>query len=241
MRRITLALTLPFALALACGTGVTQTPAKSDGKAKEEAKSTDDADAKAKARAEAKRPANPHADMKAPAPAPKEKGPPREITPSGETRDEKVAELALKVPKEWETQPVTSQMRLAQFVLPGPGGDAELVVFRFPGGAGGVQANIDRWKGQFKPPEGKSIDDVTKTTNFEAGKLKITLVDVSGHYAAPERPGSPTMVDEPDYRMLSAIVEGSGDAFFLKALGPSKTLSVWSKAYEEMLKAATAG
>jgi hypothetical protein len=240
MRRITLALSCTLAVALACGTGVTQTPAKSDGTAKDETKSKDDAEAKAKAkaRAEAKTPANPHADMKAP--APKEKGPPREITPSGETREEKVAELALAVPKEWETQPVTSQMRLAQFVLPGPGGDAELVVFRFPGGAGGVQANIDRWKGQFKPPEGKTIDDVTKTTNFDAGKLKVTLVDVTGHYAAPERPGSPTMVDEPDYRMLSAIVEGSGDAFFLKALGPSKTLDVWAKAYEEMLKAAKA-
>jgi hypothetical protein len=236
MRRITLALSF----ALACGTGVTQTPAKSDGKAKDDAKAKVDDDAKAK-RAEAKRPANPHADMKAPAAPPKEKGPPREITPSGETRDEKVAELALKVPKEWETQQVTSQMRLAQFALPGPGGDAELVVFRFPGGAGGVQANIDRWKGQFKPPEGKTIDDVTKTTNFDAGKLKVTLVDVTGHYAAPERPGSTTMVDEPDSRMLSAIVEGSGDAFFLKALGPRKTLDIWAKAYEDMLKAATAG
>lgn len=235
MRRITLALSF----ALACGTGVTQTPAKSDAKAKEDTKSTDDDDAKAKARAEAKRPANPHADMKAAAPKPK--GPPREITPSGETRDETVAELALKVPAEWETQPVSSQMRLAQFALPGPGGDAELVVFRFPGGAGGVQANVDRWKGQFKPPEGKTIDDVTKTTNFEAGKLKITLVDVTGHYAAPERPGSPTMVDEPEYRMLSAIVEGSGDAFFLKALGPRKTLELWAKPYQAMLEAATAG
>jgi hypothetical protein len=233
MRRTTLAL---LACTLACGTGVTQTPPKPDTKSDAKAK-PDEADAKAKAPLDAKRPANPHADMKAA--APKEKGPPRDVTPSGETRDEKVAELALKVPTEWETQPVTSQMRLAQFAWPGPGGDAELVVFRFPGGAGGVQANIDRWKGQFKPPEGKSIDDVTKTTNFEAGKLKITLVDVSGHYAAPERPGSPTMVDAPDHRMLSAIVEGSGDAFFLKALGPQKTIDVWAKPFEDMLKAAT--
>jgi hypothetical protein len=230
MRRTTLAL---LACALACGTGVTQTPPKPDGKSDAKAKEEPEPVAKAP---DAKRPANPHADMKA-AP-PKEKGPPRDVTPTGETREEKVAELALKVPAEWETQQVTSQMRLAQFAWPGPGGDAELVVFRFPGGAGGVQANIDRWKGQFKPPEGKSIDDVTKTTNFDVGKLKITLVDVTGHYAAPERPGSPTMVDAPDHRMLSAIVEGSGDAFFLKALGPEKTIAVWAKPFEDMLKAA---
>jgi hypothetical protein len=201
---------LPICVLLACGTGVTQTPAKSDPKAE---KKTDEKTPDAEAKAEAKAPPkDPHAGLKPSTPA--QKGPPREITPSGKTRDEKIAELTLKVPEEWESQPAASQMRLAQFVVPGPGGDAELVVFRFPGGAGGVQQNIDRWKGQFQPPAGKTIDDVTKTTNFEAGKLKITLVDVAGHYAAPERPGSPTMIDEPDYRMLSAIVEGSGDAFF---------------------------
>jgi len=233
MRPMIARVLVPLCFLLACGTGVTQTPAKSDPKADATSKAEPDAKAKAESKAP---PKDPHAGLK-PA-APQEKGPPREITPSGKTRDEKVAELTLKVPEEWESQPASSQMRLAQFVVPGPGGDAELVVFRFPGGAGGVQQNIDRWKSQFKPPEGKSIDDVTKTTNFEAGKLKVTLVDVAGHYAAPERPGSPTMVDEPDYRMLSAIVEGSGDAFFLKMLGPGKTLELWAKPYEAMLKSA---
>lgn len=237
MRRILIpALTFALGTTFACGTGVTQTPAKDDGKSERKADAKDVA--KDEKKADAKRP-DPHAGLQKA--APKEKGPPRDITPSGKTREEKVAELVLAVPEEWETGQVTSQMRLAQYTVPGPGGDAELVVFRFPGGAGGVQANIDRWKGQFKPPEGKTIDDVTKTSSFEAGKLKITLVDVTGHYAAPERPGSPTMVDEPDYRMLSAIIEGSGDAFFLKALGPGKTLDVWSKAFEDMLKAAKAG
>jgi hypothetical protein len=238
MRRIPFlvpVLALATGMAFACGTGVTQTPAKDDGKSSDRKAEAGD-DKKAEKKADAKRP-DPHAGLK-PA-APKEKGPPRDITPSGKTRAETVAELVLPVPEEWETGTVTSQMRLAQYTVPGPGGDAELVVFRFPGGAGGVQANIDRWKGQFKPPEGKTIDDMTKTSSFEAGKLKVTLVDVTGHYAAPERPGSPTMVDEPDYRMLSAIIEGSGDAFFLKALGPSKTLDVWSKPFEDMLKAAT--
>jgi hypothetical protein len=177
---------------------------------------------------------------KADANAPRPNGSSRDVTPSGETRDETIAELVLPVPKEWETRPVSSKMRLAQFVLPGPGGDAELVVYRFPGGAGGAQANIDRWKGQFQAPEGKSIDDVTKTTSFQAGNLKVTLVDVSGHYSAPERPGSSTMVDVPDARMLSAMIEGSGDAFFLKALGPRKTIEVWAKAYEDMLRAVRA-
>jgi hypothetical protein len=182
--------------------------------------------------------ANPHAGMAAPAAAAPPKGPPREITPTGKRREEQAEELAFEVPEEWETQKVGSPMRKAQFVVPGPGGDAEMVVFRFAGGAGGVDANIARWKGQFKPPEGKGIDDITAKREFEAGGLKVTMIDITGHYAAPDRPGSTTMIDESDYRMLASIVEGSGDAFFFKLLGPAKTVDLWATSFEDGLKAA---
>ncbi len=182
----------------------------------------------------------PHGGVASTAPS-AAKGPPRDITPSGQTRTEKAAELSFTVPTEWETLPVASPMRVAQFVVPGPGGDAEMVVFRFAGGAGGVDANIARWKGQFVPPEGKTLDDITTMSSFEVGKLKVTMVDIAGHYKAAERPGSTTMLDEADYRMMAAIVEGSGDAFFFKLLGSSKTVDVWSKPYENGLRAATAG
>jgi hypothetical protein len=173
---------------------------------------------------------NPHA-----APAAKPKGPPQDVTPSGETQPASLAELELAVPVEWKKGHPRSTMRLAEFAIPGPGGDAELVVFRFAGGAGGVEANVDRWKQQFKPPEGKSIDDVTTITKREQGNLAITLVDVRGHYVAEVMPGADAKHDEEGYRMLAAIVEGSGDAFFFKTVGPAKTLDVWSEAHEAML------
>jgi hypothetical protein len=234
-----------FLLVAACDS--TPPPATAKAEAKTDAKSGDAKSGDAKAKPEtkshgdaAKAAPNPHAQAM-PAPAARPKGPPREITPSGETRAEKAAELSFAVPKEWETLPVASPMRIAQFVVPGPGGDAEMVVFRFAGGAGGVDANIARWKGQFVPPEGKTVDDITKTSSFEAGTLKVTLVDITGHYKAPERPGSTTMVDEDDQRMIAAIVEGSGDAFFFKLFGANKTVELWAKAYEDGLRAAKAG
>lgn len=225
---------------LGCNEPPAAPPAKSEAKAK-----TDGA-AKVETKAHgdtAKSPPNPHGASTATGPAApaKPKGPPRDITPSGEMRDEKAAELAFKVPAEWETLPVTSPMRVAQFVVPGPGGDAEMVVFRFAGGAGGIDANIARWKGQFVAPEGKTVDDLGKTSTFEVGKLKVTLVDITGRYNAPERPGSTTMVDEADQRMIAAIVEGSGDAFFFKLLGASKTVDLWAQPFEAGLRAATAG
>src|SRR5690606_38101055 len=107
---------------------------------------------------------DPHARPHGAPPSEPAKGPPRDVTPSGKTTEVAVGEMKIQVPEEWEVRPPSSDMRLAELVIPGPGGDAELAVFRFPGGAGGVQANIDRWKGQFQPPEGKSIDDVTEVT-----------------------------------------------------------------------------
>lgn len=219
-------------------------------KPKSEAKPTEaKAEAKADAKADAKKDdtkaeahGNPHAGMNPhgnnPHAEPKA-GPPRDITPSGETVEFALQEFTLPLPKEWEKGTPSSRMRLAQYALPGPGGDAEMVAYRFPGGAGGVEANVKRWKSQFKPPEGKTVDDVSNTKTFKVGEsLEVTLVDVSGRYVAAMMPGQAGkgQHDEADYRMLAAIIQGSGDAVFLKTVGPQKTLDVWAEAYEAMLK-----
>lgn len=180
--------------------------------------------------------ADPHGASKA-----KPKGPPRDVTPSGEVKEETLDELKVSVPVEWEKGHPRSTMRLAEFTLPGPGGDAELVVYRFEGGAGDVEANIERWKGQFEPPEGKSMDELTKVEKRTHAELEITVMDVSGRYVAAVRPGAAAQHDEADYRMLTAIVEGSGDPFFFKAVGPKKTLDVWAEAYETMLASMKTG
>jgi hypothetical protein len=181
---------------------------------------------------------NPHGGMNPHRPAAtaaKPKGPPQDVTPSGETQATTLAEIELALPVEWKKGHPRSTMRLAEFTIPGPGGDAELVVFRFAGGAGGVEANVERWKSQFRAPEGKSIDDLTSITKREAGDLAITLVDVRGHFVAEVMPGADAKHDEPEYRMLAAIVEGTGDPFFFKTVGPQETLEVWAEAHEAML------
>lgn len=171
----------------------------------------------------------------------KPKGPPQDVTPSGDTNAESLAELKLALPVEWTKGHPRSTMRLAEFTIPGPGGDAELVVFRFAGGAGGVQANVERWKSQFQPPEGKTIDDMTTVTQRKQGNLEITLVDVKGRYVAAMMPGAEAVHDETDYRMLAAIIEGSGDAFFFKTVGPEKTLEAWNEAFDAMITSMQSG
>src|SRR3989442_361268 len=74
--------------------------------------------------------------------------------------------LRSRAPAAWKEERSTSNMRHAQFRAPKADGDkddAEFVIFYFgPGGGGSNEENIKRWKGQFVPPDGKKIDDVTK-------------------------------------------------------------------------------
>ncbi|MBV1858701.1 MAG: hypothetical protein KUG77_09845 [Nannocystaceae bacterium] len=178
---------------------------------------------------------NPHGGMKAGAPAPAKAGPPRDITPSGDVVAETLAEFAVSVPKEWEKGQPSGMMRMAQWVVPGPGGDGELVVYRFKGGAGGVEANMTRWKGQFTPPEGKTLEDISKLDKKTVGALTMHTLDVTGRYVAAMMPGADEKHDKPEHRMLAAIIEGSGDPLFFKATGPAKTLDVWAPAWATML------
>lgn len=179
--------------------------------------------------------------MKAGAPAPAKAGPPREVTPSGDAVPETLAEFTVSVPKEWEKGQPSGMMRMAQWVVPGPGGDGELVVYRFKGGAGGVEANMTRWKGQFTPPEGKTLEDISKTEKKAVGSLTMHTLDVTGRYVAAMTPGADEKHDKPDHRMLAVIVEGSGDPLFFKATGPATTMDVWAPAWATMLETVKTG
>jgi hypothetical protein len=47
-------------------------------------------------------------------------------------------------------------------------------------------------------------------------------------------PGAEEKHDDADQRMLAAIVEGSGDPFYFKAVGPRATMDVWAAAFGAM-------
>ena len=89
--------------------------------------------------------------------------------------------LAWTAPPGWQTQPERA-MRLATYKIPrakGDAADAECAVFYFgPGQGGGVEANIERWVGEFEnatPP---------RQSDAEVGGFKLSRVEVSGTYSA---------------------------------------------------------
>ncbi len=60
---------------------------------------------------------------------------------------------------------------------------AELVVFAFPGGVGTVEANLERWKRQFKDKDGNPPKIESK--KVKGKNVEVTRVETSGHYHPP--------------------------------------------------------
>ena len=88
------------------------------------------------------------------------------------------------VPSGWTSAPPTSSMRLAQYTIPGPAGTvgAEVVVYYFGKGQGGnVEANLQRWKGQFSMPDGSPpYENVSRDST---GAFPVTIAEYRGTYA----------------------------------------------------------
>lgn len=131
-------------------------------------------------------------------------------------------------------------MRAASYVIPPAAGDSEpgeCVVYYFGAGqGGGVEANVQRWIGQFEAPGGGPADKLAKRSEKTVGGLKATLLDLSGTYLFKPFPMAPQAERKPGYRMLAAIVPGADAPVFFKLTAPAKTAAAAEAAFLAMLE-----
>jgi len=135
--------------------------------------------------------------------------------------------LRFTAPQTWKPRPAASAMRVAEFVVPrvaGDSEDAETIVYFFGGTGGSVDANIERWVGQFETEGGAPIPAPRRTTST-SGPLTITAIDVSGTYVAQIRPGSAERFNKPNFRMWAGVVETPKGPYFVKLTGPARTVA----------------
>ena len=148
--------------------------------------------------------------------------------------------LKFRVPAGWVEEERSSSMRVAQYRLPKAEGDTEdasLVLYYFGQGQGGsTAANVERWVGQMKQEDGSASKDKAKEEKFEANGLKVATVDVSGTYVAETTPGSGTLHNKPGYRLRAAVVETPKGSYFVKLVGPEKTVSHWNDSFLTYLR-----
>jgi hypothetical protein len=146
-----------------------------------------------------------------------------------------LGEMKSTTPADWKSQAPANKFRAYQFAA----GDAELLIFYFgEGGGGSPNDNINRWKGQFVPPEGKSIDEVAKVEKLKVGKAELTYLDIQGTYLYKNPPFDPNAKTErkSNYRRLGVYFACEGGPYFITLTGPAKTVEQQKKSFDEWLK-----
>jgi hypothetical protein len=149
---------------------------------------------------------------------------------------ESAAGVRWTAPAGW-TNEGSRPMRAATYTIAPTSGDkasAECGVYFFGAGQGGtVEANLDRWKGQFKGPDGKVAPaQIAKRT---VRGLAVTTIDTAGEYSGMGGPMAASSPPVPGYRLLGAIVTGPGGNLFVKFTGPAKTIAANQQKFEQML------
>lgn len=147
------------------------------------------------------------------------------VAASGKTKIVKAGGITLTVPEAWKEKEPSSNFRAAEIEVPAAGDDkspGEFVVFNFgAGGGGGVQANVDRWIGQFDS-EGRKV----KVWKGKASPGEYTLVELTGTYKKPI--GPPIQMKSkpmPGWRVLGVVLQAEGGPYFIKLDGPDKTIN----------------
>src|SRR5262245_7711337 len=102
--------------------------------------------------------------------------------PASQSATSPAGPIKWSAPSPWESKPA-SGMRAATYLIPAAQGDpegAECAVFLNI--AGGVDANIKRWIGQFEQPDGSSSDSKAKQKKETINGLAVTTVDLTGTF-----------------------------------------------------------
>lgn len=123
------------------------------------------------------------------------------------------AQLEWDKPSTWTEKP-GSEMRLASYAFAGPeGAEADISVTSFPDAAGGLVANLNRWRGQVGLPPVAEGDLDRAAERIEVASLPAWLIDAVG-----TSNGTPT-------RLIGAIVPVGGTSWFFKMIGPDAVVA----------------
>jgi hypothetical protein len=143
--------------------------------------------------------------------------------------------------KQQELDPKLGKFRIYQFALPKADGDkedAELLVFYFSGGGGSNADNIKRWKGMFGAPKDKTIDEVTKVSEFKVGDVPVTYVEIMGTYLYKFPPFAPNAKVTPkeNFRFIGVVFDSQDGPYYLRLTGPARTVEQQKDAFDKWLK-----
>ncbi|MFA6028261.1 MAG: hypothetical protein WC969_00270 [Elusimicrobiota bacterium] len=155
-------------------------------------------------------------------------------------QDSRRSSLEWTDPAGWTRAPADG-FRLASYRVKGADGEAELSVVVLPGEAGGVLANVERWRGQLGlPPLGSAAALAASSQKVSTKAGEAIFVDLQGPRArtagGPSIPPNAAREENgPRARMLGAVLPRPGETWFLKMTGPEGAVGEARAAYLALL------
>ncbi len=141
-------------------------------------------------------------------------------------------------PDGWQPATPSSSMRVAEYRMAGARPqDKEATLAIFAGKMGSVEANVNRWFGQFTPADGGQKGNPGRRWEKQVDGMDVVLVDISGAFATNmgmSQQGNTPPVE--NYRMLGAIVDFGPKFFYFKLTGPKDTVALWTASFEQFIE-----
>lgn len=135
------------------------------------------------------------------------------------------SDMTWAVPPGWQQAPSTNSFRVGTFQFTDGAESGEVAITKFPGGAGGVLENINRWRGQIGLPPVGSLQEQPMQKVVVAGieSARIDLVAATGDAGARKR-------------MIVVTLPHADISYFIKMTGSSSLLDKHGKDFEAFLK-----
>ncbi len=153
-----------------------------------------------------------------------------ESTTMMEGNDVEMAAIRLTAPDTWIRQQPRNQFVTTEFSLPRTEGDANDGRLTISVAGGSIDANLERWRGQF---EGDLTREVAE--DLEIAGVTVKLLDCSGTYNDQPGPFAPGVPRE-EYRMMGAVIPVGSQLHFVKAYGPEKTMAQYEPSFRAFLQ-----
>ena len=128
--------------------------------------------------------------------------------------------ISYKVSDTWVKEAVSNSMRLEQYNI---ADNSNLSVSFLPGNAGGLEANIERWKNQFSQD---AVFKILENTQFNYHSIPVTKIYLNGNYLESKDPFNPSAQKllRENWAAYIIVAETEPGTWFFKALGPAQEL-----------------
>jgi hypothetical protein len=144
-------------------------------------------------------------------------GPPR--APEGDAKEEMPH---YTLPSGWEPAPPDS-FSLRAFTVTGGGQQARVTITAFGGDAGGLAANVNRWRGQIGLPSVSETEAERQVWPLDVAGTRAVSFDAAGQGS-----GAP--------RTLAVMLSHGGRTWFFKMNGPADLVGRQKDAFESFVK-----